>query len=67
VQSQFGGNGIADPAVSKAVAPEPVSRRGERDLRGAVLADDTVQALLGIFPAEIRSVEEIDPRGERKP
>ncbi len=67
VQSQFGpASGAQETSASKGATPEQ-PRRQERDLRGAVLADDTVQALLGIFPAEIRSVEEIDPRGERKP
>ncbi|MGE5359096.1 MAG: DNA polymerase III subunit gamma/tau [Bacteroidales bacterium] len=67
VHSQFGaGAATEETPASKPAAPGP-ARGVDRDLRGAVLANDTVQALLGIFPAEIRSVEEIDPRGDRKP
>jgi len=41
-------------------APGPV-KRTDGELRAAALADAGVQALLGVFPAEIRAVEELDP------
>lgn len=46
-------SGAATPAVS---APDPRS-----ELRERALAHDAVQAMLDVFPAEIRDVEEIDP------
>jgi hypothetical protein len=39
-------------------APNPPNAPGD-DLRSRAMADDGVQALLDVFPAEIRDVEEI--------
>jgi DNA polymerase-3 subunit gamma/tau len=46
------------PAVGEAPAPAAPDRKAE--LRERVLADAGVQALLDVFPAEIRDVEEIE-------
>ena len=67
VRAELTAGAAAPPAAAGTAPPaEAVPKRPERDLRSAVLADETVQALLGIFPAEIRSVEEIDRGREGK-
>jgi hypothetical protein len=45
-------------APNAPVAPNPPNAPGD-DLRSRAMADDGVQALLDVFPAEIRDVEEI--------
>jgi len=50
------------PASNAATPPAAVPDDGEADktdLKARALADDGVQAMLEIFPAEIREVEEI--------
>ncbi len=61
VQSQLSaaGNGAAAPGTAPAAPTADQPPRAERDLRAAALNDAGVQALLGVFPAEIRLVEEI--------
>ncbi len=52
-----------DPAAPKAVAamapPAPPPTPEDGDLKARALADNGVQAMLEVFPAEIREVEEI--------
>jgi hypothetical protein len=48
----------ADKTAGKPGAAETTSA-DQPDLRARALADDGVQAMLEIFPAEIREVEEI--------
>ena len=49
---------VPEPAAES--APDP---RGEsqHELKLAALDDEVVQALLEVFPAEIRDIEKIDP------
>jgi hypothetical protein len=48
-------------APQGAVAPERASARdgGKRDLKAAAMESPSVQAMLEVFPAEIRDVEEM--------
>jgi hypothetical protein len=47
------------PAPAQGAAPEAVRGDGERDARAEALSSPAVQALLDVFPAEIRDVEEM--------
>ncbi|MEQ1756916.1 MAG: DNA polymerase III subunit gamma/tau [Vicinamibacterales bacterium] len=53
----------AVPAVAPAAAPQPrgaaSGTEGERDLKAEVLSSPVMQAMLDVFPAQIRDVEEI--------
>jgi len=49
---------VAPNAPNAPSAPNPPNAPGD-DLRSRAMADDGVQALLDVFPAEIRDVEEI--------
>ena len=41
-------------------APPPSEKQGEKDrLKAAVMSEPAVQALLDVFPADIRDVEEV--------
>jgi DNA polymerase-3 subunit gamma/tau len=59
VQSQLLAAGSGEPAIPPAASGDQSPPRAEGDLRAVVLNDAGVQALLGLFPAEIRAVEEI--------
>ncbi|HEY6507650.1 MAG TPA: AAA family ATPase, partial [Vicinamibacterales bacterium] len=48
---------VAAPAASTSPAPVPA---GTRDLKAEALAASAVQAVLDVFPAEIKDVEEIE-------
>ena len=48
----------AEPAAEPAPAPRAES---QHELKMAALDDEVVQALLEVFPAEIRDIEKIDP------
>ena len=61
VQSQLLAAGSGEPAGTAAANGDRRPKGEERDLRAVALSDEGVQALLGVFPAEIRLVEEIDP------
>ena len=61
VQSQLLAAGSGEAAGTAAANGEQRPKPEERDLRAVALSDEGVQALLGVFPAEIRLVEEIDP------
>ncbi len=51
-----------DAAAEPAAAPAPDPRaESQRELKMAALDDEVVQALLEVFPAEIRDIEKIDP------
>ena len=51
----------AEPAPAAAApAPEPPGE-SQRELEMQALDDEVVQALLEVFPAEIRDIEKIDP------
>jgi hypothetical protein len=51
---------VAGAAPSpEAAAPQPSSAAPPRDLRAEALSSTPVQAMLEVFPAEIRDVEEI--------
>ena len=55
--------GAADPSAPKAVAtmePPVAPPPADGDLKARALADNGVQAMLEVFPAEIREVEEIN-------
>ncbi len=51
-----------DAAAEPAAEPAPDPRaESQRELKMAALDDEVVQALLEVFPAEIRDIEKIDP------
>ena len=50
----------APPRPAAEPAPDP-SGESQRELKMAALDDEVVQALLEVFPAEIRDIEKIDP------
>ena len=51
-----------DAAAEPAADPAPDPRaESQRELKMAALDDEVVQALLEVFPAEIRDIEKIDP------
>jgi DNA polymerase-3 subunit gamma/tau len=68
---RVGGRRIAVTAVQAAVAPgaEPPAPAaapatpdaGKRDLKAEAMSSTAVQAMLDVFPAEIRDVEEMEP------
>ena len=53
------GDTVPEPAAGPASGPPPVE--SQHELKMAALDDDVVQALLEVFPAEIRDIEKIDP------
>jgi DNA polymerase-3 subunit gamma/tau len=57
VQAEAAG-GAAPPAA--AAEPAPPTEPGKRDLKSEAMASPAVQAVLDVFPAEIRDVEEIE-------
>ena len=66
--SKVVGRKVTVAAEQEDVAPEPAAEsapdpRGEsqHELKLAALDDEVVQALLEVFPAEIRDIEKIDP------
>ncbi len=51
-----------DAAAEPAAEPAPDARaESQHELKAAALDDEVVQALLEVFPAEIRDIEKIDP------
>ena len=48
-------------AAAPGPAPAPSPAESQRELKMAALDDEVVQALLEVFPAEIRDIEKIDP------
>ena len=60
VESTQGAAPVAGAADSGA-KPEPVSGAEKRDLKTDALKSSTIQAVLDVFPAEIRDVEEMEP------
>ena len=57
-----GAAGWRAPAAEPAADPAPDPRaESQRELKMAALDDEVVQALLEVFPAEIRDIEKIDP------
>jgi DNA polymerase-3 subunit gamma/tau len=50
----------AAPAAPAAEAPAASDSGGKRDLKSEAMASPAVQAVLDVFPAEIRDVEEIE-------
>jgi DNA polymerase-3 subunit gamma/tau len=53
----------AAPAASARPAdtPEPPSPNGKRDLKAEAMSSAAVQAVLDVFPGEIKDVEELEP------
>jgi hypothetical protein len=49
----------ARPAAATPAEPAPAAPAPDADLKARALADGGVQAMLDVFPAEIREVEEI--------
>jgi DNA polymerase-3 subunit gamma/tau len=59
-QGEGNGGGTGSPAaVAPAPASPPAVAEGKRDLRAEAMASAAVQAVLDVFPAEIRDVEEV--------
>jgi len=48
-------------AADSGAKPEPVSGPDKRDLKTDAMKSSTIQAVLDVFPAEIRDVEEMEP------
>lgn len=61
VQAAASTTATAAPAAAQGVAapPAPAKPAGARDLRAEALSSSAVQAMLEVFPAEIRDVEEM--------
>ena len=61
VQAAASTAATAAPAAAQGVAapPAPAKPAGARDLRAEALSSSAVQAMLEVFPAEIRDVEEM--------
>ena len=60
VQSDGPTPAASSPAVSSAGSPPPADAPKEkRDLKAEAMSSSTVQAMLDVFPAEIRDVEEM--------
>jgi hypothetical protein len=57
VQVDAGATPAAAPA--KPADPEPPSSNGKRDLRAEAMSSAAVQAVLDVFPGEIKDVEEL--------
>ena len=55
------GDAAPEPGPAAAGASEVPPAASQRELKMAALDDDVVQALLEVFPAEIRDIEKIDP------
>ena len=53
------GDAAPEPAAGRAPGPPPAE--SQHELKMAALDDEVVQALLEVFPAEIRDIEKIDP------
>ena len=53
--------GDAAPEPAAGPAPGPPPAESQHELKMAALDDEVVQALLEVFPAEIRDIEKIDP------
>ena len=51
----------AAPAAAPAGKAEPANAHGKRDLKEDARNSATIQAMLEVFPAEIRDVEEMEP------
>jgi hypothetical protein len=48
------------PTEAASAAPSPPAAVAKRDLKAEALSSSGVQALLDVFPAEIRDVEDLD-------
>jgi hypothetical protein len=59
VQAETAGATAAAPAPAHADASTPAGDRGKRDLKAEAMSSSAVQAMLDVFPAEIRDVEEM--------
>ena len=56
---QVDGGGAPAAAVAKPADAEPPSANGKRDLRAEAMSSAAVQAVLDVFPGEVKDVEEL--------
>jgi DNA polymerase-3 subunit gamma/tau len=61
VESAQGVAGAAAPAAENGSKGEPDAAAAKRDLKADAMSSSAIQAVLDVFPAEIRDVEEIKP------
>ena len=61
VESAQGVAGAAAPATEDRSKGEPEATSAKRDLKADAMSSSAIQAVLDVFPAEIRDVEEIKP------
>ena len=61
VEAAQGVASAAVPAEQRAEAAMPAIARAKRDLKADAMTSSAVQAVLDVFPAEIRDVEEMEP------
>ena len=60
VQSDGPTHAASPSAASSASSPAPADApKAKRDLKAEAMSSSTVQAMLDVFPAEIRDVEEM--------
>ena len=59
VSVQVDGSGAPTAVPAKPADAEPPSANGKRDLRAEAMSSAAVQAVLDVFPGEIKDVEEI--------
>jgi hypothetical protein len=50
---------VSAPVPERTASPDPAAGAGKRDLKSEAMSSPTVQAMLDVFPGEIRDVEEI--------
>jgi DNA polymerase-3 subunit gamma/tau len=55
------GAAAASSAVESGAKPESPGSPAKRDLKADAMSSSTIQAVLDVFPAEIRDVEEMEP------